>query len=158
MNRHSPFVFFGFLVIPLVFCVAHAQDNAVSNSSDPFDKMFSQARDQERQKIMDKFSQSQQNSPSPFPGAVGSSKNPYQQNQAGQDSSKNALPASPAAPSSNIPLPSVNPTNTPVVPPSNNIYVPPSPAPTSQPTVTQPTAPPIQQAKQPPQSSTNIYG
>lgn len=154
MNRHSPFAFWGLLVIPLLFCVVHAQDNDSSNSNDPMDRMFSQAHNQERQKIVDKMAEIQQNSPAPFPSAMGANSGigKNQQSQ-GDQSAKMAE----NLPPSNVPLPSASPTNTGVPAPPPNIYIPPpSPGAAAKSTPSQQQQ--QQQPAQPPQSSINIYG
>lgn len=156
MNKYSPLLFSGLLIIPLALSVVHAQDSG-SSSNDPFSKMFNQAREQSREKIVQGFAQAQQNATPPFGGAAGASRS-SQQTQSTQDSNKSSTPSSsPAAPGASIPAASVNPTNTGSAP--ANIYGPPPQSPAPAPT--QPAMPssPAPQNKTPiPQPSANLYG
>jgi hypothetical protein len=151
MNKQSCGIGFGLFLIPLLFGVVHAQGSDGSTSSDPFDLMLNNAREQQRQKITQDFAESQkqnQQADSATTNTNTGSTNTQSQSQAGQvmpnqpnnntASSMGGSPpptaAAPSAPQANVPLPSTAPTNTNVPNASTptNIYVPP-PSPNSNP-------------------------
>ncbi len=129
---------FGLLIIPIVFGVVHAQDNNAASGNDPFELMLNQAREEQRQKILQDFSQNQKENEAQNSSIANKAASANQQGTADQantnpSSDKNVAsgssPAAPGLPPSNVPLPNANPTNTNPLPnnPPANIYVPPPP-------------------------------
>lgn len=169
MNRHSPFTFFGLLMIPFVFGVVHAQDNASNsaNSKDPFELMLNQAREEQRQKMLQDFTQSEKENEMQN---MNKAKPSDQQNPGANPNQPNKTAPNPVAPhvapGSSIPLPGTSPTNSnePAAPPAN-IYLPPPPPPGVVPPgqgSSQPPLPPAPSAANsallPPAAPPNVYG
>lgn len=145
MNKYTQLIFFSLLIMPIVFGVAQAQNSTNStNAKDPFEIMLNQAREQERQKIVQTFAERQkQNQAASTQGNPamnkGQSANPENQTGAPNSNQPNTTnpqgtPSTPATPAAgtpgapptataNVPVASVNPTNTPQAP--ANIYAPP---------------------------------
>lgn len=165
MNKYSPFTFFSLLVVPMAFCVVHAQNSNVPDDRDRFSAMFSQGREAARQSMVQDFAEAQrQNAQKGLSNRPVPSQSQIQQglnrSAPGPMETTNPPPPPPfvnTAPYANIPVPSANPTNTPSPPP--NIYAPPPPPPSAAAAPRAPTPQPAPPSNigQPPQTATNIY-
>lgn len=178
MNKYTPLTFFSLLIVPIAFGVAQAQSN--SNTSpdvkDPFEIMLNQAREQQRQHLVQSFAEYQkqsqtanaQNNP-----AMGKGQNINPENQAGQPNSNQptnsnqpnnanttnsqGTPAAPTGtPSSPPATPTANPAANIPMPSANPTNTPQSPANIyAAPPTNNPTQPQLPSQQQKP---TNMYG